>query len=130
MFKIIFDNLRSTLRTSQVRPNLAHHFRLILRAISTYCISLDILIEKFVRIQLRTVPRQEEQPNSFSMPIYPAFDLSGTMDRMAIHNQKDFLLVLFDQPLQKVDHHRSGESLREDHKVVNGGAKVYHMAGG
>ena len=91
MFKIIFDNLRSMLRTSQIRPNLPHHFRLVLRTISTYCIGLDILIEKFVRIQLRTVSRKVEQLNSFSIPIHPAFDLSGTMNRMTIYNQKNLL---------------------------------------
>ena len=50
------------------------------------------------------------------MPMNPAFDLSGTMNRMTIYNQKNLLLVLFDQPSKKGNHHCSGESLREDHK--------------
>ena len=116
MLEIISDNLRSVLSTSQIRPNLLHHFRLIFRALPTHRIGLDVLIEKFVRIQLRTVPRQVEQPEVLSMPMNPAFDLSGTMHRMTIHNQKDLPPVLFDQPPKKVDHHRSGESLREDHE--------------
>ena len=116
MFKIIFDNLRLMLRTSQIRPNLPHHFRLVLGTISTYCIGLDILIEKFVRIQLRTVSRKVEQLNSFSIPIHPAFDLSGTMNRMTIYNQKNLLPVLFDQSSKKSNHHVSSKSLLEDHK--------------
>ena len=116
MLKIISDNLRSVLSASQIRPNLLQHFRLIVRALPTHRIGLDVLIEKFVRIQLRTVPRQVEQPEVLSMPMNPAFDLSGTMHRMTIHNQKNFLPVLFDQPPKKVYHHRSIESLLEDHK--------------
>ena len=116
MFKIISNNLRSVLSTSQIRPNLLQHFRLIVRALPAHRIGLDVLIEKFVRIQLRTVPRQVEQPEVFSMPMNPAFDLSGTMHRMTIHNQKDFLPVLFYQSPKKVDHHRPVESLLEDHK--------------
>ena len=116
MLEIISDNLRSVLSTSQIRPNLLHHFRQIVRALPTYRIRLDVLIEKFVRIQLRTVPRQVEQPEVLSMSMNPALDLFGTMHRMTIHNQEYRSRVLFDQPPKKVDHHRSGESLREDHE--------------
>ena len=103
MLKIISDNLRSVLSASQIRPNLLQHFRLIVRALPTHRIGLDILIEKFVRIQLRTVPRQVEQPEVLSMPMNPAFDLSGTMHRMTIHNQKNFLPVLLDYLPKKLD---------------------------
>jgi len=73
MLEIISDNLRSVLSTSQIRPNLLHHFRLIIRTLPTHSIGLDVLIEKFVRIRLRTVPRQVEQPEVLSMPMNPAF---------------------------------------------------------
>ena len=116
MLEIISDSLGAVLSTSQIRPDLLHHFRLSVRALPPHRIRLDVLIEKFVRIQLRTVPRQVEQPEVLSMPMNPAFDLSGTMHRMTIHNQKYLSRVLFDQPPKKVDHHRSGESPSVPHQ--------------
>ena len=116
MLKIISDNLRSALSTSQIRANLLQHLRLIVGTLPTHRIGLDVLIKKFVRIQLRTVPRQVEQSELLAVPMDPAFDPFGTMHRMTIHNQKDFPPVLFDQPPKKVDHHRCGESRLENHK--------------
>lgn len=104
------------MRTPQIRPNLLHHLRLIFGTLPPDGIGLDILIEKFVGIQLRAVARQVKQPDAFPIPIYPLFDLPGTMHRMSIDNQEDFLFVLPDQPPQKVDHDRCGKSLVEDHK--------------
>ncbi|GEM_PF-1085367 len=93
MLKEIFDNLRLALCTPQIRAHLLHHFRLIFGTLPTHGIGFDILIEKFVGIPLRAVARQVKQPDSFSILIHPAFDLSRWMDRMSIHNQKDYLLV-------------------------------------
>lgn len=50
------------------------------------------------------------------MPPRPAFDLAAAVDRMAVDNQKDFLLALPDEPPQKVDHDSGGESLLEHHE--------------
>lgn len=104
------------MRAPQIRPNPLDHLRLIFGTLPPDGIGLDILIEKFVGIQLRAVARQIKQPDAFPIPIYPLLDLPGTMHRMSIDNQKDFLLVLPDQPPQKVDHDRCSKSLVEDHK--------------
>lgn len=42
--KVAPDNLRMTLRASQVRPHLLHHLRLTRRKLSADRVALDVLI--------------------------------------------------------------------------------------
>jgi len=117
------------LSASQIRSNLLHHFRSVCGPLSTDRIGLDILVEAFVRIQRRTMARQVEHADTFLMGLKPTFDLSRTMHRMTIDDQKHLLGVLLNQPTQKMDHHRCRESLGKYHKgqstpVGNGGDHV------
>lgn len=104
------------LSASQIRSNLLYHFRSVFGPLSTDGIGLDILVEAFVRIQLRTIAWQVEHPDTFRMGLKPTFDLSRTMHRMTIDDQKHLLGVLLNQPTQKMDHHRCRESLGKYHK--------------
>jgi len=118
------------LSASQIRPHSAHHFRLILWALLTHRIGLDILVQKLVRIQLRAVAGQVEQPNLFPALVYPMLGASGPMHRMAIHNQKHLPRILLDQPAKKLDHYLRRESLFEYHKGQSApvGNRRYHVA--
>ncbi|MBW1953369.1 MAG: hypothetical protein JRI50_10605 [Deltaproteobacteria bacterium] len=49
------DDVRFTLATTAVPSQLAHQLRLIAGALTTRGIALDILIEQFVRDELRTI---------------------------------------------------------------------------
>lgn len=53
--KIVGDYVRYTLAAPEVAPDLAHQLRLIAGTLMTQGIVLDILIEQFLRVELRTI---------------------------------------------------------------------------
>ncbi len=63
--------LRLPLRTHQIDPHVAHQFFFRPGSPPSRCVRLHILIQIFIRIQLRTVFRQKEKLYLFFMPPYP-----------------------------------------------------------
>jgi len=114
--KVASDNLRLSLSAPQVRPDLAHHFALVLRALAANRIGLHILVEQFIRIQLWTVSRQKDHPHGLAMGFEPLLHFSGTVNRMTIYNEVHVPPTVFHKPLEKLDHHRTGEPLFEHHE--------------
>ena len=57
--EIVGDYVRFALAASEVAPDLAHQLRLFTRALPTQGIAFDILIEQFVRVDLRTIAGKE-----------------------------------------------------------------------
>jgi len=116
MVEIGFHLFRSSLHTSQVRTDLPHHLRPILRPLPADGIGLDILIQILVRIQIRAVPRQKKQLNPTFLPGHPPIHGLGEMDWMTVDDQEDRPIHLTQQPSQKPDHHRGRKPLPKHHK--------------
>ena len=53
--EIVGDYVRLALATAEVAPDFAHQLRLITGALTTHGIAFDILIEQFIRVDLRTI---------------------------------------------------------------------------
>jgi hypothetical protein len=53
--EIVGDYVGFALAAPEVTPDPAHQLRLISRALTTHGIAFDILIEQFIRVDLRTI---------------------------------------------------------------------------
>ena len=53
--EIVGDYIRFALATPEVTPDLAHQLHLVTRALAAQAIAFDILIEQFVRVDLRAI---------------------------------------------------------------------------
>jgi len=85
--EIVGDDVRFALAAPEVAPDLAHQLRLIARALPSKGIAFDVLIELFVRIDLRTIAGEKKYPNPLFVFFYPVFHLMGTVDRVAVDNE-------------------------------------------
>jgi len=57
--EIVGDDVRFALAAAEVAPQPTHQLRLTAGALTTQGIAFDILIEQFVRIELRTIAGKE-----------------------------------------------------------------------
>ena len=92
----------STLATPKKTSQVLDHLYEVVGPFAAYCISLCILIQQFVLIQVRAVSGQKKQSDSSTMGRYPLVHFFGTMDRMPVYSQVHFLFRLLDQPARKV----------------------------
>jgi len=88
------DDIGSLLSAPQVRPNHLHQIFQIGRPLSSQCIALDVLVQKLIRIQLRTVRRKPEHFDRVSVLTQPALDSPRPVNGMAINDQEHFLTSL------------------------------------
>ncbi len=86
--KVTCDDVRSVPGAAEVGPNLPYHFFRVVGTLTANRIGLDILIDKLVRIQFRTVRGQEEHTDAVGLANQPALELAGAMDGMVIHDEE------------------------------------------
>ena len=115
--KIPLDDPRLTLTTPKKASHIRNELLLIVSTLTSHGIALYVLIEHLVRIQLRTVSREEEQPHLFPLSGSPRLHLGTPVDRMTIEDQKHHALALADQPLEEIDQHFGREAFLKDHEV-------------
>ena len=58
--EILGDYVGFALATAEVAPDLAYELRLILWPLSPQCITFDLLIEQFIRVDLRAIAGKED----------------------------------------------------------------------
>src|SRR3989304_8097514 len=92
--KVGTDDGGAALRRAQIGSDAPDQFGLVDRTAAADGVGLDVLIQEFVRIQLRAVARKEEQPNLQRTAREPAGYRSGTVDRMTIYDEKHPSLAL------------------------------------
>src|SRR5712692_1806067 len=86
--KKVFDQGRLLLASMQMAPHGRHQFAAVGRSTLTERIGLDVLIEQFVRIQLRAVPGHENQPQSVVVIRDKTLRGRGTMHGVAVEDRK------------------------------------------
>lgn len=117
MLKISSYSLRAFLSTPQITPHISKHLFPITRPLPPHRIRLHILIEQFIRVKIRTIPRQKEQPYFIPMLPHPMLYPPRNMDRMLIDNEKySSAPMMPNQTLQKPDKDPRGELLSKHHK--------------
>ena len=91
--KIVLHQLGPSLCDPKVRANVAHHFLDVHGTNTAQCVGLHILVQQFIRVQLRAVGGQKENSDLCSMLIQPAPHRSGLMDGVTVGNRNTFLFV-------------------------------------
>ena len=117
--KIVLHQLGPSLRDPKIRANVVHHFMDVHGTNTTQGVRLHILVQQFIRVQLRAVGGQKENSDLCSMLIQPALYRSSLMDGVTVGNQKYFSLGLSRQPQQttkKIQKHSCRETLTENHE--------------
>ena len=117
LVKVLLDDPRLTLTTPKKASHIRNELLLIVSTLTSHGIALYVLIEHLVRIQLRTVSREEEQPHLFPLSGSPRLHLGTPVDRMTIEDQKHHALALADQAPEEIDQHFAREALLEHHEV-------------
>ena len=92
-------------------------FVLLVGAIFSDGIALHVLVEQFIRVQLRAIAGKKEKPNLIGPLFQPLFHFFGPMHRMVVHNEKDLGLALAHQPVEKFQENLGDEPAFEDHEV-------------
>src|SRR5258707_13523558 len=103
---------------------------------TTQGVRLHVLVQQFIRVQLRAVGGQKENSDLCSMLIQPALYRSSFMDGVTVGNQKYFSLGLSRQPQQttkKIQKQSCRETLTKNHEVQppsigNGGIHMTRKA--
>src|SRR3989337_1886602 len=114
--KVGTDDVGAALSRPQIGPDAADQFGLVDRTAAADGVGLDVLIQEFVRIQLRAVARKEEHPNLRRTAREPAGYRSGPVDRMTIHDEKNPTLHLAHQASEEAQKHVHRESFPEHHE--------------
>lgn len=103
----------SVLGTPKEPSDVAYHFPLIPRTLPPYRVGLDVLVEQFVRVELRTVSGQEVN-SELSVPSYPLYRFLRNMNGVPVDDQKDPARVLPDKTFQEIEKQRRRKSSLED----------------
>lgn len=114
--KIVFDPFRTSLGAPKVAPNIFQQLHFVPGAFSAHRIGLHILIEQFIRVQLGAITGQEKKTHPQSMLFHPSLRRGGQMNRMPIHNQKNFSFGMANQSAEKSCKNGGGEPLFKDHE--------------
>src|SRR5712692_10387410 len=89
------------LRTPQVAPQVFLHLRLVARTPPAQGVGLHVLIEQFVRVQVRAVAREEKEMNLLPVACHPSLQMFGHMHRMFVDDEKDLASGMPDEPSQE-----------------------------
>jgi hypothetical protein len=111
------NDVRFALAAAEVAPDLAHQLRLVARALTTQGIAFDILIEQFIRVELRAIAGQEDQPNPGFIFLDPVFNPAGAMHRVTVNNEIEPARTLAEQTPEKFQENLGRKGFFEDHKV-------------
>ena len=128
--EILLNNRGPSLAAPQVAPDIFDQLGLVSCPTSADGVALDVLIQKFVRIQFRAVARQEKQPDGLLSFFDPIKNSSGSMYRMSVNNQEYRAFILPDQAAHEIDKHLGVETPVENHKVQVSqvGVRLNHVA--
>jgi len=88
LLKIHFNQFRFTLTGVQVFPHILDHFFMSVGTSTSNSITLNIMIQHFVRVQLRAIRLKIKKFNLFRMCGQPRLNFSRSMSWMSINNQK------------------------------------------
>ena len=116
MMKIFSYFFRPMLSAPQKFPDIGYQLVSVAGTLASYSIGLDIVIEKFVWIEVGAVTRQEEQSNFLLMSLDPPRYPSRFVHRMSVDNEENFPPGVSYQPPKKVQENRCFEALVEYHK--------------
>src|SRR5260370_18728679 len=117
--KRVLHQLGPGLRDPKIRAKVVDHFMDVHGTNTSQGVRLHILVQQFIRVQLRAVGGQKENSDLCSMLIQPALYRSSLMDGVTVGNQKYFSLGLSRQPQQttkKIQKHSCRETLPENHE--------------
>ena len=115
--EILLNNRGPSLAAPQVAPDIFDQLGLVLCPASADGVALDVLIQKFVRIQFRAVARQEKQSNGLLPFFDPIKNCSGSMYWVPVNDQEYRGFILSDQAAHEIDKHLGVEASFENHKV-------------
>jgi len=115
--EILLNNRGPSLTAPQVAPDIFDQLGFVLCSASADGVALDVLIQKFVRIQFRAVARQEKQSDGLLSFFDPIKNSSGSMYRVPVNDQEYRGFILSDQTAHEIDKHLGVETSFESHKV-------------
>ena len=115
--KIVGDDVRFALAAPEVASDFAHQLCVITRPLTAQSIAFDILVEQFIRVQLRTITGQEDQPNPLLIVLDPVFHLVRAVDRVTVNNEIDSAITLAEQAPEKLQENLGSEALLEHHEI-------------
>lgn len=115
--EILLNNRGPSLAAPQVTPDIFDQLGLVLCPAPADGVTLDVLIQKFVRIQFRAVPRQKKQANRILSFFDPIKNSSGAMYWVPINNQEYWTFILSDQSAHEINEHFGVEASLENHKI-------------
>jgi hypothetical protein len=115
--KIAFDKIGTALSTAKIASDIRNHFLLIMWPMSADGIALDVLSEKLVRVEFRTVRWKIHSTNMIGICLQPSADALCTVYGMIVNDQIHLSLVLSHQALHEIQQHISRKALLEHHKA-------------
>lgn len=95
--EVAFDEVRSLLTAAQISQQVFLQLVDIRSAFSSNGVGLDVLVEKFIRVEFGAVGWKREEFDSVGVRFDPRLHLLRLVNRVTVKNQKDLLLHAFHQ---------------------------------
>src|SRR3989338_5014276 len=117
LLKIFFNQFWIALTSIKMPPDITNHLLTSMGPVTPNRITFNIVVQHFIRIQLRAIRWKIKKFNLFRMRFQPRLNFFRTMNWMFIDNQKNFVFHLFNQPLQKYQKDDILKSFLKNHKT-------------
>src|SRR3990172_7556853 len=114
--EIASDLVRPPLGAPEEAPDIARQLPEVARPLAPHRVGLDVLVEKFVRVEMGAVPRQEEQANPPPMVLDPPLCIRGDVCGMGVKDEEDLPPGVAKEPPQEGHKHRRVETALEHHE--------------
>jgi len=101
----------------KVASYVAHELFTVMRTLAAHRVGLDVLVHHLVGIEVWAVARKKEQANPRRVFFQPFAHFFAAMYWMAVHDDEDFTVGLFDQASKKTHEHRCGKAIFKHHEV-------------
>lgn len=115
--KVLYHQVGLSASALEVASNVSHELSPIVRTLTAHRVGFHVLVYHLVGIEVWAVARKKEKANLRGVVIQPFTHFFTAMHGMAVHDDEDFPVGLFDQATKKTHEHRCGKALFEHHEV-------------
>ncbi len=140
MLEVVHDMLRKMKQSPHEFLNMRTHLHFVVRQAGRIDLSLQVVVQILVRVQLRRVTRQVEYFDPLLMRRHPRLHCRGHVRPQAVHDQEHFPRCAPQQPAQehqeqgcrhrlRVGHEPNLAVVRDRRDLVRSDVRVRHILG-
>ena len=114
--EVTLDDHRLPLGAPEVGAHGSKHLLVVPRPAPPERVRLHVVVQELVRVEIRAVTREEEQPEPVGPLRHPPRHLGGPVDRVAIDNEEHEARGVPEEPAEEAEEHLPVERAPEHHE--------------